>query len=173
MDYEISIRPCEIQHLGMIFDRSFVFNSRNKEYQNLMGAMKVTQLTLLEAITLNEQRFEKFKKYLADNKDSGKILQVIEKCRYVIAKGADGSNVLRYLLTNLNNVVLKKQLDSEKCSLLSNMYLGVGCRVFDEMPFCSSLKEHNPTKLSLIDCISVEGRNHEFFSKTNKPKYKN
>lgn len=165
LDFEISIRPCEIQYLGMIFDRNFVFNSRNKEYQNLMNALKISQLTLLETITLNESRFEKFKRYLAGGTGSGKILQLIEKCRKIIIKGADGTNILRYLLTNLNNVVLKKQLSTEACGFLSNMYLKRGCRVFDDMPFCSSLIEHNPTKTILIDCISPEGRTHEFLAR--------
>ncbi len=165
LDFEISIRPCEIHHLGMIFDRGFVFKSRNKEYQNLMTALKSSQLTLLEIITLNEARFEKFKRYLADGTGSGKILQLIEKCRQIIIKGSNGANIIRYLLTNLNNVVLKKQLSTETCDFLSSMYLKSGCRVFDHMPFCSSLIMHNPTKAILIDCISPEGRIHEFLAR--------
>ncbi len=165
LDFEISIRPCEIQHLGMIFDRGFTFNSRTKEYQNLMSALKVSQLTLLEVVTLNETRFEKFKKYLSDDARSVKILEVLEKCRQIIIEDLNGSNILRYLLANLNNAVLKKQLNTEKCNILSGMFLKNGCRVFDDMPFCSSLNGHNPTKLSLIDCISPENRKHEFLAR--------
>lgn len=165
LDFEISIRPCEIQHLGMIFDRDFTFTSRTKEYQNLMSALQVSQLTLLEVVTLNETRFEKFKKYLSDDARSVKILEVLEKCRQIITEDLNGSNILRYLLANLNNVVLKKQLNTEKCNILSGMFLKNGCRVFDDMPFCSSLNGHNPTKLSLIDCISPENRKHEFLAR--------
>ena len=165
LDYEISIRPCEIQHLGMIFDRGFTFNSRNKEYQNLMDALKVSQLTLLEIAILSEERYEKFKQYLSAGTSSEKITNVIEKCRQVILNDGNGANVLKYLLTNLNNVVLKKQLYKEPCGILSNLYLKTGCKVFDDMPFCSSLNGHNPTKISLIDCISPEGRSHEFLAR--------
>lgn len=164
LDFEISIRPCEIQHLGKIFDRSFVFNSRNKEYQNLMDALKVSKLTLLEVALLNEERFEKFKNYLSDGTGSKKISEVIEQCRNVIINNSHGSNVLRYVLTNLNNVVLKNQLGIDKSGILSNLYLKNGCRVFDDMPFCSSLMDHNPPKSLLIDCISAEGRKHEFLA---------
>ncbi|NTW89625.1 MAG: AAA family ATPase [Candidatus Moranbacteria bacterium] len=165
LDYEISIRPCEIQHLGMIFDRGFTFNSRDKEYQNLMSALKVSQLTLLEIAILSEERYEKFKQYISAGTSSVNIKNVIEKCRQVILNNNDGANILRYLLTNLNNVVLKKQLFQEPCGILSNLYLKNSCKVFDTMPFCSSLKEHNPTKLSLINCISPEGRHHEFLAR--------
>lgn len=165
LDFEISIRPCEVEHLGKIFDRSFKFISRNKEYQNLMYALKVSQLTLLEVLNLNDVRFENFTKHLSEDARSGKIFQVIEKCRQIINKNASGSNVLRYLLTNLNNVVLKKQLSTDKSGLLSNMYLQNGCKVFDDMPFCSSLKDHNPTKISLIDCIPSKNRTHEFLAR--------
>lgn len=165
LDYDISIRPCEMQHLGMIFDRSFRFNSRNKEYQNLMTALKISQLTLLDVATLNELRFSEFKKDLSDDARSIKILEVIENYRQIIIKDAEGANVLRYLLNNPNNVVLKKQLSIEKCSILSGMYLKSGCHVFDTMPFCSALNGHNPTKLSLVECISPEGRGHEFLAR--------
>jgi energy-coupling factor transporter ATP-binding protein EcfA2 len=165
MDFDISIRPCEIQHLGMIFDRSFVFNNRTREYQNLMSALKISRMTLLETILLDETRFENFKKYLGKDAKAEKILGVIENCRNVITQNADGSNTLRYLLTNLNNVVLKKQLNSNRCSFLSNLYLSKGCKVFDQMPFCSSLLKHNPTKVALIDCISAEDRSHEFLNR--------
>lgn len=165
LDFEISIRPCEIQHLGMIFDRSFRFNNRNKEYQNLINALKIDKLTLLDAVILNEFKFKEFKNYLKNDARSVKILEIIEKCRQIIIKGADGANVLRYLLTNLNNVVLKKQLSSESCSILSGMYLKNGCLVFDKMPFCSSLNGHNPTKFFLNDCIFSGGRRHEFLAR--------
>ena len=165
LDYYISIRPCEIQHLGMIFDRSFRFSSRNKEYQNLMNSLKINQLTLLDVVTLSDLNFEKFKKYISYNARSVNILQIIEKYRQIIAKDLGGANVLRYLLNNPNNVVLKKQLNTEKCNLLSGMFLKSGCIVFDTMPFCSSLNGHNPNKLSLIESISPEGRNHEFLAR--------
>jgi len=165
IDSEISIRPCEIQHLGMIFDRKFIFNSRNKEYQNLMSALNISHLTLLETILLDDPRFEKFKEYLIKDAKSVKILPVIEKCREIIIKNLRGSNILRYLLTNLNNVSLKNQLSIEKCKLLSDMYFKKGCNVFDEMPFCSSLIYHNPTKSSLIECIDPKDRSHEFFAR--------
>lgn len=165
LDFEISIRPCEIEHLGMIFDRNFKFSGRAKEYQNLMDGLKMSQLTLLEVVNLNNERFEKFKNYLSDDSRSGKILLVIEKCRQIVNKNESGSNVLRYLLTNLNNVVLKNQLSTQKCNMLSNMYLQNGCKVFDDMPFCSSLKYHNPTRISLMDCISSKDRNHEFLAR--------
>jgi len=165
LDYEISIRPCEIQHLGMIFDCSFTFNTRNKEYENLMNALKVSELTLLEIAMLPEQRYKKFKSYLSKDTSADKIQKIIEGSRQVISSNAGGSNVLRYVLSNLNNVVLKKQLYKESCDLLSNLYLKRGCKVFDDMPFCSSLNGHNPTNLSLLDCISPDDRNHEFFAR--------
>lgn len=165
LGYEISIRPCEIQHLGMIFNRSFIFNNRNGGYQNLMTALKSSGLTLLETTLLDEDRFQKFKAYLGDTTNAVKIIKVIEQCRETINNNAPGSNILRYLLTRLNNVDLKKQLFSIQNRGLSGMYLRNGCRVFDRMPFCSSLLGHNPTKSTLVECISTTGRSHEFLAR--------
>lgn len=165
LDYEVSIRPCEIQQLGKIFDRNFTFTSRDKEYQNLMSALKLSHLTLLEVATLPEDKYEKFKKYLNTDTSSKKITNLIEKCRQTILNEVDGKNILRYLLTELNNVVIKKQLYHQPSNVLSNLYLKNGCKVFDDMPFCSSLNGHNPTKTSLISCIPSEGRKHEFLAR--------
>ncbi|MDR1806083.1 MAG: ATP-dependent RecD-like DNA helicase, partial [Clostridium sp.] len=43
----------------------------------------------------------------------------------------------------------------------SGLYLNYGCIPFDEMPFCSALKNHVPSLTDLFECLDARGREHE------------
>lgn len=51
-----------------------------------------------------------------------------------------------------------------KNSNLSDLYLDNKCIPFDEMPFCSGLKNHVPSLSDLFDCLDVKGREHELLA---------
>lgn len=40
-----------------------------------------------------------------------------------------------------------------------------GCIPFDKMPFCTSLRNHNPRIYDLLDCLSEKDREHELFAR--------
>lgn len=90
---------------------------------------------------------------------------VLDKSRALVMSGNAGSNVIRYLLHTLNNKVLKNQYNSSRCWKLSDLYLEWGCIPFDDMPFASSLRQHNPESAELFGCINPEGREHEFMAR--------
>ena len=48
---------------------------------------------------------------------------------------------------------------------LSNLLLQWGCIPFDQMPFTTSLLNHNPRVFDLFECISYENREHEFLAR--------
>ncbi|HFF4820010.1 TPA: AAA family ATPase, partial [Acinetobacter baumannii] len=79
-----------------------------------------------------------------------------------------GYNILRYLLLKMNNQVIKAQYDSRGCSYLSNLKLSYSCIPFEEMPFCTSLRGHNPKLRDLLECINSEERNQEFLARRIK-----
>ena len=83
---------------------------------------------------------------------------------YYIKNNSKGHVVLRYLLYNCNNRIIKDQLALDSCSILSNLYLQFGCIPFEEMPYASSLINHNPTIYDLIDIVPIEGRNDELLA---------
>lgn len=65
----------------------------------------------------------------------------------------------------MNNRIIKWQLSSNQCSMLSNLYLDYGCIPFDQMPYCSSLRQHNPRIYDLFQSIPVDDREHELFAR--------
>ena len=73
--------------------------------------------------------------------------------------------MLKYLLYHLNNRIIKWQRWNDGCSLLSGLNLSYGCIPFDRMPFCTSLRNHNPRIYDLLDCLSEKGREHELFAR--------
>ena len=65
----------------------------------------------------------------------------------------------------MNNKVLKQQYSSSTCQYLSNLNLNYKCIPFDEIPFNTSLVNHNPKIYDLFDCIDASGREHELFAR--------
>ncbi|RTL01923.1 MAG: helicase [Proteobacteria bacterium] len=169
-DWEVSIRPCELDNFAKILGIfSTKHNSNNHEYQNLMKFLKNTGFSLVDLMDIEDKHYEYIKSKLTDGAKTTSFSQVLDKCRELVKSRSDGSNVIRYLLYKLNNKIIKQQYQyKETCNGLSNLYLGWGCKVFDEMPFNASLLGHNPRLCDLFDCIDYTGREHELFARLIK-----
>lgn len=61
--------------------------------------------------------------------------------------------------------VIKNQLGSGSCWKLSDLYLDWGCIPFDQMPFATSLRQHNPESAELFGSLSADNRKHEFVAR--------
>lgn len=95
----------------------------------------------------------------------------------MIRKGRKGQNVLRYLLYNMNNVIIKDQYSDGYYSkyyeewvhagnsYLSGLYLSNGCRQFDSLPFNRSPVGHNPKLGAVFDCIPCKDKRPELFAR--------
>lgn len=164
-NWEESIRPCELDHFADIFGKHPKIQTGTKEYPELMTFLKETGLNLVEIINLPDDYYKRIKKSITQKAKTTHILDILDKSRQLIKNAGHGSNVIRYLLYRLNNKILKRQYDSETCGKLSNLNLKYGCLPFDEMPFNSSLIEHNPKLSDLFDCIDSTNREHELFAR--------
>jgi DNA replication protein DnaC len=165
-DWEVSIRPCEIDNFSRIFGVLTKIRSGDAEYKNLMRILTKTGFNLVEVIDFPDSRFSLFKEKIPGQRSDSKFLPVLERCRELSQKQAPGVNIIRYLLFTLKNKVIKKQLNRhEQNSLLSNLYLKYGCKPFDEIPFNTSPIYHNPKISDLFECISHEDREHELFAR--------
>lgn len=163
-DWEISIRPCELEHFASIFgiDRKW---SRTAEYDNLMAFLKRTGFTLVEVMDLPAVHYQHFKNLIQEKVKTTNIVPLLETVRSLLKSGNAGSNVIRYLLFKLNNRIIKDQYDNRSCGLLSGLMLKVGCKPFDQMPFVTSLVGHNPRLHDLFDCIGSVGKEHELLAR--------
>lgn len=86
-------------------------------------------------------------------------------CKKMIDKNKPGSNVLKYLLLNMNNRIIKSQTYTESNYKLSGLFLKFGCIPFDEMPYATSLINHNPKLSDLVLCIDATNRKHELLAR--------
>lgn len=165
--WEVSIRPCELNHFADFFGNHPEIGG-TKEVYELMKYLTVTGFNLVELINFSDRHFYFIKGKITENVKVTHFFNILEKCRVITKRKQAGHNVIRYLLYKLNNKILKKQFNLETCSLLSNLNLEYGCIPFDQMPFNSSLKNHNPRLSDLFGCIDTTNREHELLARLIK-----
>ena len=166
--WEVSIRECEINHFADVFGKHAQIKINNIESRALMKYLTDTKTSLVDLVSLNDFDYDLVKKHCAIGARVTIIFNLLDKSRNIIRSNAPGSNIIRYLLYKMNNRVLKKQRDDKQCPKLSDLYLQWGCIPFDNMPYASSLVEHNPHIYDLFECIPSEGRDCEFLSRKIK-----
>lgn len=163
--WNVSIRPCELDNFADILGSHPTISAGTKEYTELMRFLTETRMPLSELVICSEPYYGFVKNQIMSQAKTSHIFDVLDKCRELILSNRPGCNVLRYLLYHLNNRIIKWQRWNKSCSLLSGLKLSYGCIPFDKMPFCTSLRNHNPRIYDLLDCISESGREHELLAR--------
>lgn len=163
--WSVSIRPCEWEHLSEIFGPRVEYSATANEYKELMNFLSATRMSLGELVASDQGYYESIKFQITARAQSAKIFVLLDQCRNIIVHCEPGTNVIRYLLYKMNNRIIKGQLCSERCGGLSNLFLSYGCKPFDDMPYCTSLRQHNPRIFDLFESIPADGREHELFAR--------
>lgn len=163
--YEVSIRPCEWDNLSEIFGPRVKHSTSSNEYRELMRFLSVVKMSLTELVSSDQDYYDFVKDKVTERAQSTKIYEMLDQCRDVVICNKPGANVLRYLLHKMNNRVIKWQLWNQRYDGLSGLYLHYGCKPFDEMPYCSSPRQHNPRIYDLLESIPVSGHEHELFAR--------
>lgn len=168
-DWEVSIRPCELNNFADIFGKHPKIQN-GKEYKGLMRFLTKTGLNIIEFVDLSDDYYQAVKTKIVSAAQTKYIFDVLDGVRAFISAKKPGTNVIRYLLYRLHNKIIKQQYNYGGCGILSDLKLEFGCIPFDEMPFNSSPINHNSKVSDLFDCIDATGREHELFAKfiTNK-----
>lgn len=164
--WSVSIRPCEITNFYRLFGITTKSNIQNtKEYLELMKYITKSGHNLLDIVDLADIYYLKLKNDILSIGKTHFIFDFLDMCRDLIKTNSSGSNIIRYLLFIMNNKVIKAQYNFAGCERLSNLCLDYGCIPFDDMPFISSPKEHNPKGYDLFEAISTTGREHELLAR--------
>lgn len=167
-DWEVSIRPCEFDNFARIFDEQFKTSTGSSEYRNLMRYLTTTSSNLLDIIDMDDPQYRALEAWATKKSGQPRIFPVLEKARTLIRAKSAGSNVIRYLMLRMNNVIIKRQYSSQACGVLSDLHLKYGCRPFDRMPFCTSLSGHNPRFADLAESLEATRRTHELLARRVK-----
>ncbi len=160
-EYNVSIRPCELNNYASLFGNRIKMSANHSEYTGMMSYLSNSGASLLEIVESSDGEYNRIKSLMFGKSQAHYFENVLDKSRTIIRSGKAGSNVIRYLLHTLNNKVIKMQRNEESNWKLSDLMLQWGCIPFDTMPYASSMLQHNPSSTDLFGCINPEGREHE------------
>lgn len=164
-NWEVSIRPCELEHFARIVGQDVKkVRTDSAEYKFVMGGLTAGS-TLIDLIDATPERYDDLKGRGTANTKNPQIFPAMDEARRIIQGKRRGHNVLRYLLLRMRNEVLKAQYYWEPNTRLSNLNLAYGCIPFDDMPFCTAPRAHNPRFWDLINSLDPESRTHEFLAR--------
>lgn len=163
--YQVSIRPCELNHYASVLGANICIRSKEHEYQGMMSYLSRSGVSLLDIAESSQKEYDWIKQQMFGQSKATLFEDILDRSRNVIINNRQGSNVIRYLLHTLNNRVIKAQINDKPEPKLSGLYLKPGCIPFDTMPFASSLIRHNPESDKLLGCINPEGHDCEFVAR--------
>ncbi len=167
-DYEVSIRPCELDNFSKIMGVQEKYSISSYEYNDLMHFIKRMKMSLTEIVCCEKEFYGEIKKQVTARAQSTKIFDLLDLCRKLVLNNENGENVIRYLLHKMNNSIIKSQYSNTCCDILSNLFLKYGCKPFDQMPYCTALVNHNPKINDLFDSIPSDNREHELLARLIK-----
>jgi len=163
-NWQVSVRPCEINNFARIFGMDINIQTSHKEYKELMRFLTEIKMSLNEYV-IQEQLYYDFVKNKVTDSSKIQFFDVLDKCRNLLLYNYAGSNIIRYLLYIMNNNIIKQQTYNEPNPKLSKLFLKWGCIPFEQMPFTTSLLNHNPRIYDLLECINTKNREYEFLAK--------
>lgn len=162
--WEVSIRDCEFQNFI-----SIIIGSRKRvsyqEQKIICQFITQTQHTLCELIDFPDYAYNEISLLWKNTIKHPIFIHILDQCRNLIQNDSPGHNILRYLLYNMNNVIIKNQHFNTENEVLSNLYLSNGCKQFDDLPFNRSPLGHNPKLNAIFECIPTQNRESEIFAR--------
>ena len=144
---KISIRPCEIKNLINLLACGQVIVPRGKFYNTLMNYLEENNCNLYDIVTANDGTYDSFINIFdgkINSKESICFVNFMAKARNMITNEEKGSNVIRYLLGNINNSVIKNQTDSNIKYCVEGTYICNRSLQFERKPYAYSLYNHTP-----------------------------
>lgn len=163
--WDVSIRPCELVNFGKLLGIRSQVSSTSVEFRHLNQWLTNTAGSLLDLMDMDEESYRavRFVPRSADTRLA--IYPILDEARRVIRARLAGHNLLRYLMLRLHNSIIRAQYSSESCWRLSNLSVEFGCIPFETMPFCTSLRGHNPRFADLAEALEGGDRRHEMLAR--------
>lgn len=162
--WEVSIRGCEYQNFI-----SLITGDRTKvpypEQREICRFLTSNGFSLTELMDFSDAAYRNVTRHWRSHLRTSVFIDILDRCRTLIRGGCAGQNILRYLLFNMNNKIIKDQRNGSTNYKLSNLYIANGSIPFDTMPFISSPIGHNPKLGALFACIPTYNRQHELLAR--------
>lgn len=155
-DYEYSIRPCTFKNILYLINYNAVDGKRDKDYKIIMQKIKQHNVSLLDVIDND------FDIGLSSN---GYYTDFINAVKSFLSKNSFGKNIIRYLLLEMRNSVIKAQAYYPKIGMddsndnFNNLRIRTATKSFELMPFAFNPKEAKPSLYTLL--YLYNGYNHK------------
>lgn len=166
-DWQVSIRPCELNNFARIFYMNTNIKRSSVAYKTFMKYLEDNQCTLVDIIDLDDEAYNYVKKIIVAPTRTGKtmICDILDRCRHISNENLEGKNILRFLLNRMNNRIIKDQWPTYYKYTYGGLFLSSKCRPFDEKPFSFNPKGHLSNLHELFECIEIEGRESELLAR--------
>lgn len=169
--WQTSIRPCELYNLGELVNCESInwekkIQRGDPDYQLLMEILTNDNIDLLDITMLDKNNYLKLKtefEKLTPNASS-RLFDLFDICRDIILNKKDGQNVLRYLLSTMNNRIIKKQTKSRSGYNYANCKISSKCKPFDKMPLTFDLRKHPTDFYTLLNCLDLSNMKPDLFA---------
>lgn len=162
--WNVAIRPCELQHLAEIFGME-TSASRTIEYKALMRCLTQNGASLLDLMEMKTPHYERIKAFATASAKPPQIFPMLDRVRELVRSKAAGTNIVRYLMLEMNNRIIKLQQDPRPNRYLSNLRLTSRASPFHSMPFAASPAGHVPRLADLFASLETAGREHELLGR--------
>ena len=163
--WDVSIRPCELANLGKVLGIRSQVSSSSAEFRYLNQWLTNTAGSLLDLMDMDQEAYWAARFVPKSPNTHLVIYPILDEARRIVRARLAGHNLLRYLLLRLHNSVIRAQYSTDSCWRLSNMNVEFGCIPFETMPFCTSLRDHNPRFADLVEALEPGDRRHEMLAR--------
>lgn len=168
MDWQVSIRPCEIDNFAWLIGIDINTRRSNNDYKSLMNILTETQLSLVDIIDLSDLEYGSITKTLLSGVPNGNssIVNLLNSCRSISQRHAPGHNIIRYLLYRMNNNILRNQRPTRYYpNTYANFRMSSKCFPFDNQPYAFNPKDHVPNTFDLYQCIDASNHKAELLKR--------
>ncbi|MCW0391562.1 ATP-dependent DNA helicase [Xanthomonas sacchari] len=163
--WDVSIRPCELANFGKMLGIRSQVSSTSAEFRHLNQWLTNTAGSLLDLMDMDEDGY-RATRFVPRSVDTHlAIYPIFDEARRIVRARLAGHNLLRYLMLRLKNSVIRAQYSTDPCWRLSNLRVDFGCIPFETMPFCTSLRDHNPRFADLVEALENGDRRHEMLAR--------
>ena len=157
-DFEYSIRPCSFKNLLYLINVNVPDGKRDKDYKIMMETIKQNKVSLVDIID---------RKYDIKLTTNSYYWNFINHLRKFVSENSMGVNIIRFLLLDMRNNVIKAQMYRPKGNMpktnneFNNLRIHLGTKSFELMPFTFNPKEAKPSIYTLLDLFEVSNRGDE------------
>lgn len=163
--WDVSIRPCELANFGKLLGLRSQVLSTSAEFRHLNQWLTNSAGSLLDLMDMDDDAY-RATRFVPRSADTRVVIYpILDEARRIVRGRLAGYNLVRYLMLRLHNSVIRAQYSTDSCWRLSNLNVEFGCIPFETMPFCTSLRDHNPRFADLVEALESGDRRHEMLAR--------